>query len=174
MSGWVDGWVGGCVNDWVCKEWVSGWVKSEWGVSGWVGVWMIEWVKSEWRVSVWVRSEWVGEWVGLWLSKCVSERASKYYWVSEWINEWVGGCVSNWASVWVSPNIICTKMAIMTLEIGSRSPIFELNLALHVLHLCCKDGVYISFCFQVVVQTSFDKDGHHDFGSWVKVTHLWI
>ena len=65
-----------------------------------------------------------------------------------------------------------TKMAIMTLEIGSRSPIFELNLALHVVHLCCKDGVCISFCFQVIAQTSFDKDGHQDLGNWVKVTHL--
>ena len=65
-----------------------------------------------------------------------------------------------------------TKMATMTLEIGSRSPIFELNLALHVVHLCCKDGVHISFSFQVIVQTSFDKDGHHDLGNWVKVIHL--
>ena len=40
-----------------------------------------------------------------------------------------------------------TKMATMTLEIGSRSPIFELNLALHVVHLCCKDGVRISVFF---------------------------
>ena len=65
-----------------------------------------------------------------------------------------------------------TKMATMTLEIGSRSPIFELNLALHVVHLCCKDGVHISFSFQVIAQTSFDKDGHYDLGNWVKVTHL--
>ena len=63
-------------------------------------------------------------------------------------------------------------MATMTLEIGSRSPIFELNLALHVVHLCCKDGVCISFSFQVIAQTSFDKDGRYDLGNWVKVTHL--
>ena len=50
-----------------------------------------------------------------------------------------------------------TKMAAMTLEIGSRSSIFELNLALHVVHLCWKDGVHISFCVQVIAQTSLFK-----------------
>ena len=63
-------------------------------------------------------------------------------------------------------------MATMTLETGSRSPIFELNLALHVVHLCCEDGVRFSFCFQVFAQTSFDKDGHQDLVNWVMVTHL--
>ena len=55
-------------------------------------------------------------------------------------------------------------MATMTLETGSRSPIFELNLALHVVHLSCKDGVHISFPFQVIATMTkqghpFDKDG---------------
>ena len=65
-----------------------------------------------------------------------------------------------------------TKMAAMTFEIGSRSLIFELNLALHVLHLCCKDGVHISFCFKLLHKHHLYKDGHRDLENWVKITHL--
>ena len=67
-----------------------------------------------------------------------------------------------------------TKMATMTFEICWRSPIFELNLALNVVHLCCKDGVRMSFCNQVIAQTSFEKrtDGRLAF-LCPRRRHLW-
>ena len=46
----------------------------------------------------------------------------------------------------------------MTLEIGSRSPIFKLKLVMWtVVHLCCKNGVHISFSFQVIDKCHLTK-----------------
>ena len=61
------------------------------------------------------------------------------------------------------------KMASITLEIGSRSPILKINLALHVVHLCCKDGDCLSFFSQVIVQTPSRLTGCTD---WTKMATM--